>query len=91
MLQFLLNDPEPLLFGSEVIHLDGHAVGHLQVGAYGHTLGGAVGIGFVSLAVPITAALVNAGQWQIDVAGTLVGARASLRPLLDPSLERVRC
>jgi glycine cleavage system aminomethyltransferase T len=54
MLQFLLTDPEPLLHGNEIIYLDGRAVGHLQVGAYGHTLGGAVGIGFVSLEVPIT-------------------------------------
>jgi 4-methylaminobutanoate oxidase (formaldehyde-forming) len=91
MLHFLLGDPEPLLFGNEIIHLDGHAVGHLQVGAYGHTLGGAVGIGFVSLDVPITASLVSAGQWQVDVAGSLVSAQASLKPLLDPGLKRVRC
>jgi len=91
MIQILLRDPEPLLFGNEVIHLDGRAVGHLQVGAYGHTLGGAVGLGFVSLDVPITAALVAEGRWEVDVAGRLVGAQASLKPLLDPGLERVRC
>lgn len=91
MLQFLLSDPEPLLHGNEVIHLDGRPVGHLQVGAYGHTLGGAVGIGFVSLDEPITAAIVNEGHWELDVAGRLVGATASLRPMLDPGLERVRC
>jgi 4-methylaminobutanoate oxidase (formaldehyde-forming) len=90
MLQILLSDPGPLLFGNEIIYLDGHAVGHLQVGAYGHTLGGAVGLGFVSLEVPITASLVGAGHWEVDVAGSLVGAQASLKPLLDPGLERVR-
>lgn len=91
MLQFLLTDPEPLLFGTEVIHLDGVPVGHMQVGAYGHTLGGAVGLGFVALDVPVTKAVVDAGRWQIDVAGTLVDARASITPLLDPKLDRVRC
>jgi glycine cleavage system aminomethyltransferase T len=91
MLQILLSDPEPLLFGNEIIYLDGHAVGYLQVGAYGHTLGGAVGLGFVSLEIPITASLVSAGCWEVDVAGRLVGAKASLKPLLDPGLERVRC
>jgi glycine cleavage system aminomethyltransferase T/glycine/D-amino acid oxidase-like deaminating enzyme len=91
MLQFLLTDPEPLLFGNEIIHLDGQPVGHLQVGAYGHTLGGAVGIGFVTLDVPITPELVSTGRWEVDVAGRLVGAEASLKPLLDPRLERVRC
>jgi 4-methylaminobutanoate oxidase (formaldehyde-forming) len=61
------------------------------VGAYGHTLGGAVGLGFVSLDEPVTAARVHAGRWEVDVAGRLIGARASLKPLLDPGLERVRC
>lgn len=91
MVQVLLDDPEPLLFGNELIRLDGVVVGHLQVGAYGHTLGGAVGIGFVSLDVPVTAALVDAGRWEVEVAGRVVGARVSLQPLLDPRLERVRC
>jgi glycine cleavage system aminomethyltransferase T len=90
MLQILLSDPEPLLFGNEIIYLDGRAVGHLQVGAYGHTLGGAVGLGFASLEEPITASLVSDGHWEVDVAGKLVGAQASLRPLLDPGLVRVR-
>ena len=83
MVQVLLADPEPLLHGNEIIHLDGAAVGHLQVGAYGHTLGGAVGIGFVSLGVPITPSLVNSGRWEVDVAGTMVAARASLKPMLN--------
>jgi 4-methylaminobutanoate oxidase (formaldehyde-forming) len=91
MVQILMNDPEPLLHGNEIIHLDGQPVGHLQVGAYGHTLGGAVGIGFVTLDVPITPALVSAGRWELDVAGTLVSAAASLKPMLDPGLARVRC
>lgn len=91
MVQFLLSDPEPLLHGNETIHLDGAAVGHLQVGAYGHTLGGAVGIGFVELDEPVTADVVRSGRWEIDVAGRRFGATASLRPMLDPGLDRVRC
>jgi 4-methylaminobutanoate oxidase (formaldehyde-forming) len=91
MVQVLLTDPEPLLFGNEIIRLDGVDVGHLQVGAYGHTLGGAVGLGFVSLDVPITPSLVDAGRWEVVVAGNVVNARASLKPLFDPGLHRVRC
>ena len=91
MLQFLLKDPEPLLYGTELIILDDRVVGHLQVGAYGHTLGGAVGIGFAELDEPLTAAVVDAGNWEIDVAGKRIPATASLKPLYDPGLERVRC
>ena len=90
MLQFLLQDPEPLLYGSELIYLDGVEVGHLQIGAYGHSLGGAVGIGFAACAEPLTGARVTEGNWEIDVAGTRVKATAALRPLYDPAMEKVR-
>ncbi|MGC9369658.1 MAG: GcvT family protein [Paracoccaceae bacterium] len=91
MLQFLLLDPEPLLHGNELIYLNGENVGYIQVGAYGHTLGGAVGIGFAELDAPLRATIVDEGTWEIDVAGKRVRATASLRPLFDPGMERVRC
>ena len=90
MLQFLLSDPEPLLHANETIYLDGKAVGHIQVGAYGHTLGGATGIGFAEHDAPLTADIVASGTWEIDIAGTRVAATASLKPLFDPGMERIR-
>jgi heterotetrameric sarcosine oxidase gamma subunit len=90
MLQFLLQDPAPLLHGNEVIYLNGRQVGHLQVGAYGHTLGGGVGIGFAELDEPLTAEIVARGTWEIHVAGNRFPATASLKPLFDPGMERVR-
>ncbi len=47
MLQFLLQDPEPLLYHNEPILRDGEVVGYISSGAYGHWLGGAVGLGYV--------------------------------------------
>ncbi|WIY24459.1 GcvT family protein [Parasedimentitalea psychrophila] len=91
MLQFLLQDPEPLLYGNELIYLDGQEVGYMQVGGYGHTLGGAVGIGFVELDRPLTAEIVRTGNWQLEVAGERHLATASLRPLFDPKMERIKC
>ena len=91
MVQFLLKDPQPLLYGNELIFLNGKEVGYLQIGGYGHSLGGAVGIGFVTLDVPLTSAVVENGKWQIDVAGVLVDATASLKPLYDPAMEKIRC
>lgn len=90
MLQFLLQDPEPLLHGNEVIHFDGHPVGYIQVGAYGHTLGGAVGIGFATCGGPLTAEHVRSQGWTIEVAGRNIPAMASLTPLFDPNMERVK-
>lgn len=91
MLQFLLHDPEPLLYGNELIYLDGREVGYMQIGGYGHTLGGAVGIGFAELDKPLTAEIVNTGNWEVDVAGDRHLATASLRPLFDPKMERIKC
>jgi 4-methylaminobutanoate oxidase (formaldehyde-forming) len=90
MLQFLLKDPEPLLYGTELIHLEGHEVGYLQIGGYGHTLGGAVGLGFACLDEPLTARIVNTGNWEIEIAGERVKARASLKPMYDPMMGRIK-
>ncbi|SFS04930.1 GcvT family protein [Yoonia litorea] len=91
MLQFLLNDPEPLMHGNEVIYCDGQPVGHIQVGAYGHTLGGAVGIGFAETDDPLTAQIVSESQWEIDIAGARYSAKASLKPLFDPAMDKIKC
>jgi 4-methylaminobutanoate oxidase (formaldehyde-forming) len=90
MLQFLLDDPEPLMHGNEIIRLDGKPVGYIQVGAYGHTLGAATGIGFAEADAPLTADRVDAGRWEIEIAGRTYAARASLKPMLDPTMERVK-
>ena len=90
MLQFLLKDPEPLLYGNELVYLDGDEVGYVQIGGYGHTLGGAVGIGFAELDRPLTAEIARSDGWEIEVAGERFPARASLRPLYDPTMERVK-
>src|SRR5262249_51431995 len=45
---FVLDDPEPVLWGSEPILRDGRPVGYTTSGAYGHTVGGSVAMGYVS-------------------------------------------
>ena len=89
VLQFLLQDPEPLLYHNEPIVRDGEIVGYLSSGNYGHHLGGAVGLGYVP-ARGETSAMLLASSWEIDVAGTRVAATASIRPLYDPGAARVR-
>lgn len=91
LLQFLLQDPEPLLYGNELIYFNDQEVGYLQIGGYGHTLCGAVGLGFASIDEPLTAKIINAGDWEIDIAGKRVQAQASLRPLYDAKMERIKC
>jgi 4-methylaminobutanoate oxidase (formaldehyde-forming) len=89
LLQFKLTDPEPLLYHNEPVLRDGQIVGYLSSGAYGHHLGAAVGLGYVPCATE-TPAQVLASGYEIDIAGTRVKAEVSLKPMYDPSSERVK-
>ncbi len=89
LLQFLLRDPAPMVYHNEPILRDGTVVGFLTSGAYGHHLGGAVGLGYAPCAGEEEAALL-ASDWAIEVAGRRIPARASLRPLYDPTGARMR-
>ena len=88
-MQFLLEDPEPLLYGGEPVFRDGELAGYLSAGAYGHTLGGAVGLGHVENEAGVSADYVNSGAYEIQIAGTCFPAKASLRPMYDPENARV--
>ncbi len=57
---------------------------------YGHTLGGCVGLGYVENHEAIDSAFVSERVLEIEVAGELVSARASLSPMYDPRSERVK-
>jgi len=89
LLQFLLSDPEPLLFHNEPIIRDGEVVGYLSSGSYGHTLGAAVGLGYVpSKGEKFPEVL--ASNYEIEVAGCRVKAEAALKPMYDQSSTRVK-
>ena len=90
LLQFLLADPEPLLFGHEPVLRDGETVGYLTSGNYGHTLGGAVGLGYARHDGGVGREWVGSGTWEIVVECERVPAKASLGALYDPRGERAR-
>lgn len=91
LVQIKLVDPEPLLFHAEVVYRDDVAVGYVRAASYGWTLGGAVGLAFVSGAgAAVTADWLTRGAWEVDVAGTRHRAEVSLRPMYDPTNARIR-
>ena len=89
LVQFILNDAEPLLYHNEPIIRDGQIVGYLSSGNYGHSLGAAMGMGYVAC-VGESVAQVLESDYEIDVAGTRVSARASLAPFYDAKSNRVK-
>ncbi|RMD65258.1 MAG: FAD-dependent oxidoreductase [Alphaproteobacteria bacterium] len=90
LVQFALEDPEPLLYHNEPIYRDGRLVGYLTSGNYGHTLGRAIGLGYVCNEAGVDADFVAAGHYEISVANKRYPATASLRPMYDPRGERMR-
>lgn len=89
LVQFMLDDPEPLLYHNEPILRDGEVVGFLTSGAYGHHLGAALGLGYVPCAGE-KPEQVLASRYEIEIAGSRFSARASLKPLYDPQSLRTK-
>ena len=90
LVQFKLEDPEPLLYHNEPVWRDGGIIGYTSSGNYGHFLGGAIAMGYLNHKDGVTADYVNSGGFEIEVAGERFAATASLRPLYDPKAERVK-
>ena len=89
LVQFQLTDPEPLLYHNEPIMRDGEIVGYISSGNYGHKLGGAIGMGYVPCKSESPEELLSS-KFEIDVAGTICAAKASLKPLYDPLSKRTK-
>jgi glycine cleavage system aminomethyltransferase T len=91
LVQVLLADPEPLMYQGEVVWREGKRMGYVRAASYGHTLGGAVGLAFIEHAdAPIDQAWLDAGKWEVEIAGARHAARCSLKPIYDPAMERIR-
>jgi 4-methylaminobutanoate oxidase (formaldehyde-forming) len=89
LVQVLLEDPGPRLFGGEPVFLDGRWLGYVRAGAHSHTLGAAVGLAMLEDEAGLPRETVGGATLEIDIAGTRYPARASLRPLYDPDRRRI--
>ncbi len=90
LVQVLVKDPEPLMFHAEIVRRDGKALGYVRAASYGFTLGGAVGLAMIDAGEPVTQAYLDAGTWDVEIAGKRHPAIASLRPLYDPDMKKVK-
>jgi 4-methylaminobutanoate oxidase (formaldehyde-forming) len=90
IVQVLVKDPEPMMFHAEVVRRDGRAVGYVRAASYGHTVGGAVGLVMLEAGEPIDQAYLDSGRWEVEIAGKLYPAVASLKPLYDPEMKRIK-
>ena len=90
-----LRDRRKNLRNTRLPHLvavcDGEVVGYLTSGNYGHHLGSAIGLGYVACRKDgESAAEQLRSSYSIDVAGTIVPAEVSFKPMYDPKAAQVR-
>jgi glycine cleavage system aminomethyltransferase T/glycine/D-amino acid oxidase-like deaminating enzyme len=90
LLQILVKDPEPLMYHAEIVRRSGKPVGYVRAASYGFTLGGAVGLAMVDAGEPIDQKYLERGEWEVEIAGKAYPAIASIKPLYDPEMKRVR-
>ena len=90
LVQFLLNDPEPMLTHNEPVLRNGENVGYTLSSAYGHTLGGCVAMAYVSCPEGVDAQYLSDGSFIIEQGTKQYSAQPSLKPMYDPKSERVR-
>lgn len=89
IIQLVLKDAAPQLWGGEAVLCDGVEVGEVRSGGYGHTLGGAVALCEIHADEPVAVSYVSAGQFEIDIAGLRCSAKAYLRTPYDPKGEKI--
>ena len=87
---FTVDDPDVVLLGRETLYRDETRVGYLASAGFGHTVGQAIGYGYVRAPGPIDKAYVEAGRYELDVAGTRVPCQVHTRALYDPAMDRVK-
>ena len=90
LVQFLLEDPERMVYHNEPIYVGDQRVGIVTSGMYGHTLGAAVAMGYVNEPAGVTPQFIADSRFEIELADGRVRARASLLPLYDPKNLRPR-
>ncbi|MFK7755267.1 MAG: FAD-dependent oxidoreductase [Sedimentitalea sp.] len=78
------------LSGRETIYRNGERCGWLSSGGFGHTLGLSIGLGYVRSDTPIDHDFVLNGQYELEVATKRVPATATLAPLYNAAMTKVK-
>ncbi len=89
IVSLVVDAPHTNLWGNELVLRDGEPAGFVTSAAFGHTVGRPVALGLVSRSDgPADPAWLDAGTYQIDLAGERYPARLSLKAPLDPRSAR---
>lgn len=87
---FTVDDPGVVLLGRETIYRNGEPAGWLSSAGWGYTVGKNIGLGYVRNADGVDDAMLNSGNYELEVAAEWMACTLHLAPLYDPRGERVR-
>ncbi|HEY2505366.1 MAG TPA: FAD-dependent oxidoreductase [Streptosporangiaceae bacterium] len=92
LVSVMLNDPDVMMWGSELVLRDGEPVGQVTSAAWGESLGTAVGLAYLRdpAGLPLTAAFTRTGRYEVNVGGQIVEATVGLRPPYDPDGAKIK-
>ncbi len=92
LVSVVLDEPEVMMWGGELLLRDGVAAGLITSAAWGASVGASVGLAYVRGAgdAIVTPDYVKSGRYEVNVGGRVCGATVSLRPPFDPDGDRVR-
>ena len=97
LIQFRLEDPDVLAYHDEPIRRDGELVGRVTSAMWSYTADRCLAMGYVthpSAADPepqaVTKSWLDAGSFDIEIAGRRIAATPSVRSFYDPTNQRVR-
>jgi heterotetrameric sarcosine oxidase gamma subunit len=92
VVSFVLDDPDAMLWGGELVLRDGVPAGQVTSAAWGATVGAGVGLGYVwdPAGGPIDPAWVRAASYEVAVGSDVHRISVSLRPPFDPDGLRMR-
>ena len=87
---FTLGDSEVVLLGRETIYRNGDRVGWLSSGGWGYTANTNIGFGYVRHAEGVDRDYLQAGSYELEVAGERLACELQLQPLYDPKMLRLK-
>lgn len=88
IVQLVLEDGGAQLWGGEAVLMDGVEIGEVRSGAYGHTLAASVALCLLQSSQPLTKDVLEAGRFEIDLAGKKLAAQFHIRSPYDPTSAR---
>jgi 4-methylaminobutanoate oxidase (formaldehyde-forming) len=92
LVSLVLDDPDVMMWGGELVLRDGVAVGQVTSAAWGETVGRSVALAYVHQrdGESMTKDFLDSGTYQVNVSGTLVRADLHSRSPYDPANDKVK-